>query len=141
MFQGPLAWCDIPGLARIEFSLLHLKNSRPLGVLQNGVIDIENDGGTTLHITNVKNGVYQDVLSGGPYRVWVRWSKPTQTVEEYRKFLKQQIVTLKERAKSGDLSLPPGRLERLEKQSESDHVGLLSCGVGQVKPSDLAEPE
>src|SRR5438876_9699866 len=27
MGSGPLAWCDIPSLARVEFSLLHLKDA------------------------------------------------------------------------------------------------------------------
>ena len=40
-----------------------------------------------LRITNVKNGANAVVLPGGPYVVWVRWNKPTQSLEEYRQEL------------------------------------------------------
>ncbi len=139
MSSGPLAWCDIPGLAKIEFSLLHLKDSSPLGSLKDGVINIAHDG-TTMRISNVKNGVNGEVLASGPYRVWVRWNKPTQSLEEFRKSIKTQIATLKERVKSGDLSLTPGSLERLENMSKSDRISLMSSGVRQVGPDDLVKP-
>jgi len=79
------------------------------------------------------------VLAGGPYQIWVRWKKPTQTVEEFRETLKKQIAEIKERVKNDELSLPPGSLERLEKMSESGRAGLLSFGVSQVEPNDLAD--
>lgn len=142
MSRGPLAWCDIPGLAKIEFSLLHLKDASPLGTLEDGVIKIAHDD-TTMRISNVKNGVSGvngEVLTGGPYRVWVRWNKPTQSVEEFRKSIKTQIVSLKERVRSGDLSLPAGSLERLEKLSESDRISLTSFGLRQVDSDDLEKP-
>ena len=137
--SGSLAWCDIPGLAKIEFSLSHLKNSSPLGSLKDGIVNISHESGTTIRITNVKNGANAEVLRGGPYQIWVRWNKPTQSVEEYRESLKQLIADLKERVKNDELSLQPGSLERLEKASESGRVGLLSFGVSQVEPGDLAE--
>jgi hypothetical protein len=140
MASGPLAWCDIPGLAKIEFSLLHLKDALPLGTLANGVITIWHENGTTLQISDVKNGANQDVLSGGPYRVWVRWKKPSQTIEEYRESLKRQVVSLKERINSGDLTLPAGTLERLEKMSESGRVGLTGNGIRGVEPGELVPP-
>jgi hypothetical protein len=141
MGRAPLAWCDIPGVAKVEFSLLPLKDALPLGTLEKGVINIVHESGTTLRISDVKNGKNQDVLSGGPYRVWVRWKKPSQSIEEYRESLKRQIVSLKERIKSGDLSLPPGTLERLEKMSESGRIGLIGNGIGPVEPDDLAQPD
>jgi hypothetical protein len=140
MSSGPLAWCDIPGLAKIEFSLLHLKDASALGSLENGVINIAHENGTTLRISDVKNGVNAEVLTGGPYRVWVRWNKPTQSVEEYRKSLKQHIASLKERVKNGDLSLPAGSLQRLEKMSESGRIGLTENGVRQVEQDELVKP-
>jgi hypothetical protein len=140
MGRAPLAWCDIPGVAKVEFSLLPLKNALPLGTLEKGVISIAHESGTTLRISDVRNGTNQDVLSGGPYRVWVRWKKPSQSMEEYRESLKQQIAALKERIKSGDLSLPAGTLERLEKMSESGRIGLIGNGIGPVEEEDLANP-
>lgn len=134
----PLASCDIPGVAKIEFSLLHLKNSLPLGTLKDGVINIAHKSGTTIRILNVKNGVNQEALAGGPYQVWVRWNMPTQSVEEYRKTVKDLIAELKERVKNGE-SLPAGSLERLEKQSRSDRVRIMEFEGRQVEPDDLVE--
>jgi hypothetical protein len=139
MGRAPLAWCDIPGVAKVEFSLLPLKDALPIGTLEKGVINIAHESGTTLRITDVRNGTNQDILSGGPYRVWVRWKKPSQTIEEYRESFKRQIASLKERIKSGDLSLPTGTLERLEKMSESGRIGLIENGIGPVE-EDLANP-
>ena len=139
MGSGPLASFDIPGLANVEFSLLHLKDALPLGTLENGVINIKHDSGTTLQISGVKNGANQDVLSGGPYRVWVRWKQPSQTVEEYRESLKRQIVTLKARINDGDTSILTGTLERLQKMAESGRIGMISGGTSGVKPDDLAK--
>jgi hypothetical protein len=137
---GPLAWCDIPGLAKIEFSLLHLKNAEPLGTLSDGVINIKHPDGTTLRIANVKNGINGDTLSGGPYQVWVRWNKPTQSMEEYRELLKKQIAKFEQRIQEGDTSLSPKSLEQLKKMIQSDRVEVSSFGVTQVPPHDLAEP-
>ena len=139
MSNGPIAWCDIPGLAKVEFSLLHLKDALALGTLEKGVINIKHEDGTTLRISDVKNGVNGDELGGGPYRVWVRWSKPTQSVAEYRASLKQHVASLKVRFKTGDVSLSPGTIERLEKLSESDRIGLIGNGVRGVEEGDLDE--
>jgi hypothetical protein len=139
MSSGPIAWCDIPGLAKVEFSLLHLKDATASGTLKDGVIDIAHDG-TTLRISDVKNGVNTDVLSGGPYRVWVRWTKPTQSVEEYRESMKKQIASLKERVKIGDLTLSAGTLERLEKISQSGRIGQIGNGLRGVEDDDLEQP-
>jgi len=137
MSSGPIAWCDIPGLAKIEFSLLHLKDAKPMGTLEKGVINIAHEG-TTLRISDVKNGVNTEALTGGPYQVWVRWAEPTQTVEEYRQSLKQQIASLKERVKNDELTLPLGTLKRLEQMSESNRIGLIGSGLRGVEDGDLA---
>jgi hypothetical protein len=155
MSYGPVCWCDIPGLAKIEFSLLHLKNSQALGTLQDGVINITNpqagaasDGATknvsevstTLRISNVKNGVNHEILSGGPYQVWVRWKEPSMSIEQARAAMQTELAEIKERIKSGDLSLPASVLENLEKKSKSDRIQLLSFGVRQANKDELAEP-
>ncbi len=138
MSSGPIAWCDIPGLAKVEFSLMQLKDATASGTLEDGVINISHDG-TTLRISDVKNGRNSDVLSGGPYRVWVRWTKPTQSVEEYRESLKQHLASLKKRIGSGDLSLPAGTLERIEQMNNSGRIGMIGSGVRGVEDDDLVE--
>lgn len=142
MSGGQLASIDVPGLARIEFSLLHLKDAAPIGKLKDGVIKIDHKDGTTLRITNVKNGASPTVLPGGPYVVWVRWNKPTQSLEEYRQDLKETIASLKKQVDDGDLAPRPGVLERLEKMLDSGRVGLINeFGLQGVLPDELAEPE
>jgi hypothetical protein len=66
MSGGPPAFCDIPGLARIEFSLLHLKNAEASGALEDGVINIIHQD-TAIRISEVRNGTNAQVLAGGPY--------------------------------------------------------------------------
>jgi hypothetical protein len=141
MSSGALAWCDIPGVAKIEFSLLHLKDAQPWGQLKDGIIEITHKDGTSLRITNVLNGVHRQVLDGGPYQVWVRWMEPTQTVGQYRQSVKKMIAEISERAKSGDLSLPPGTLRRLERQRESDRIQQTSNGLRGVRPDEIVGPE
>ena len=142
MSGGQLAHGDIPGLARIEFSLLHLKGASPIGKLADGVINITHKNGTTLRIANVKNGANAVALPGGPYIVWVRWNKPTQSLDEYRQELKKTIASLKKQVSDGDLVPRPGVLERLEKMLDSGRVGLINeFGLGGISPDDLADPE
>ena len=139
MSSGALAWCEIPGLAKIEFSLLHIKDAKVMGSLKDGIVTIANDDGTQLQISNVKNGEYQETLPGGPYQVWVRWQKPTYRVEEYRKMIQAQIAKLKESVKNEDLTLPSGAIERLEKSAKSDRPTMISFGVSYVAPSDVVK--
>ncbi len=141
MSSGPIAFCDIPGLARIEFSLLHLKDAEPIGSIEDGVINITHPGGTTLRISDVKNGSAREELPGGPYRVWVRWSKPSQTIEQYRESMKRQVASLRERVKNGEATLSEASLKRLEQMSEAGRIGLSENGIRPVEPDDLAEPE
>jgi hypothetical protein len=137
---GPIAEFEVPGLAKVEFSLLHLKNAAPYGTLQNGMVNIIHPNGTTVRISNVKNGTNAEVLGGGPYQVWVRWDKPRETLDEYHKTLKAMIAGMKDQAKKGELSLPPGSLERVKKISESSRAQLMEFGIRAAAPSDLADP-
>jgi len=137
MGSSPVGWCDIPGVAKIEFSLLRLKDALPLGTLEKGVINIKHENGTTLRISDVKNGSNREVLGGGPYRVWVRWLKPSETMEQYRESLKKQIAKLKERIANGDLTLPVGRLEQMEKMSESGRTEMNGFGVRGVEEGEV----
>gem|GEM_PF-4586277 len=70
----------------------------------------------------------------------LKGGQPAAPVAEYHLAMKVQIAMLKARVKAGDLSLPPGALERLEKMDASDRVGLLSSGVTEAKPEEIIEP-
>jgi hypothetical protein len=140
MSGGPLAFCDIPGLARIEFSLLHLKDAEALGTLEDGVVNIIHQE-TAIRISDVRNGTNGQVLAGGPYRVWVRWNRPTKTIEEYRESLKHQIASLKERVQHGELTPPPGSLKRLEQLSAAARVVGMVYGIGPVPPRELIDSD
>ena len=93
--DAEMLWIDICGVAHIEFSLHKLKGAEPWGRLQNGQITIANPDGTTIEIGNVTNGSEDRVVEGGPYTVWVRWEKPTATVEEFRAAMNTQREQLK----------------------------------------------
>lgn len=136
MSGGPLAWVDIPGFALVEFSLVPLKESQPEGVLKDGTINI-NHGTTRVEISGVRNGLNQDTLSGSPYRVFVRWKAPSQSIEQYRESLKRQVEILKQQIESGDSNLPKETLSRLEMMANSGRVLLMSNGVRRVRKDEL----
>ncbi len=138
MSSSPLAWCDIPGLAKIEFSLLPLKDSKPLGTLKEGLLRIVHEE-DTIEISGVRNGVQREILSGGPYKVWVRWLPPTQTVEEHREEAKKHFAELRQRVKDGEIELPPGALERLEKRHAAGGRIGLNSGIRGFEPGELAD--
>ncbi len=140
LHASSIAWIDIPGLAKVEFSLLPLTEAAKEGVLNNGTICITHNNETRIRITNVRNGVEPKVLHGGPYYVWVRWMEPSQTVEQYRESWKKQLATIKQQIKSGDLDLPQGTVDRLERMAQSDRILQVSCGVrgprkGEILPT------
>lgn len=139
MSSSPVAHCDIPGLAKIEFSLFHLKDAQPLGTLERGVVTIRHENGTTLRISDVKNGGNPEVLRGGPYKVWVRWLKPSETIEEYRESTKKHLSLLKERIKDGELAISAKRLEQLEKMTESGRIEVSEFGARGLEDDEVVE--
>ena len=141
MGSSPIAWIDVPGLAKVEFSLLPLTEANPEGVLENGTVRISHKNECRIRVTNVRNGTPSEVLQGGPYRVWVRWLDPSQTVEQYRQAQKVQLASLKEQVKKGDLDLPQGTIDRLERLATSDRILQISGGLrgarkGEIERSD-----
>jgi len=138
--SSPVGWCDIPGLAKIEFSLFHLKDALPIGTLEKGVINIVHESGASVRISEVKNGANREVLEGGPYRVWVRWTKASQTMEEYREEMKKYLASLREQVQKGEKAMSPGTLERLEKLSEAGRIISLDSGVRGLDDVELVEP-
>ena len=135
--SSPIAWVDLPGIAKVEFSLLKLTRAEPMGVLKNGTIRIKHPEGAYLQITNVLNGDPADVLQGGPYHVWVRWLEPSLSAEEHRDAVKQRLVDLKAQVAAGELKLPKGALERLEKRANSDRILSLTSGIRGTRAGDL----
>jgi len=137
MGSSPIAWVDIPGLAKVEFSLLKLSKAKPIGVLADGVVRIEHENGHSLRITNVLNGTPSDVLKGGPHRVWVRWLEPTMSLEQYSEEAGLRIQSLKSKIAAGNLELPKGSIERLEQLAASDRIFEISSGIRGVRKGDV----
>jgi len=138
---GEVAWIDVPGLAKVEFSLLPFKGAKSEGVLKGGTVRLERSDGTQLRITNVRNGFTPTPLPGGPFQVWVRWSNPSESIEEYRDSLKRHIQELRERSKRGDVELSKQTLERLEKATVSGGAIRIEGGVSSPKKNDLGDQD
>ncbi len=137
MSSSPLAWCDIPGLAKIEFSLLPLKDSKPLARLKRGPSGSHEDD--TIEISGVRKRHTARSPEWGPYKVWVHWLPPTQTVEEHREEVEEAFCRAAQRVQDGEIELPPGALERLEKRyAAGGRIGLNSGGRG-FEPGELAD--
>ena len=140
MSGGSVAWVEIPGTAMVEFSLLRLTDSEPIGTLKDGTIEITRDDGTLLRIANVENGTYREVLPGGPWIVWVRWQPPTYSLEQYRERVernREQLAELRRKVAAGDAYVPPAALKRLEAMGDSDHIGLVSSGLRSARPDEV----
>ena len=133
---GNLAFVDVPGLAKVEFSLIPLKGSTGDGVLQDGTITIRHEQ-TTLAIKNVRNGQSAETLKGGPYTVFVRWNPPTLTIEQYREQLKETIQQLKARLDGGDTTIPAEALNRLQRSVDSDRVFLINTGLSTASSTEI----
>lgn len=138
MSGSPIAFIKQPGFADIEFSLLHLKGAKPIGVLQSGTLNITRPDGTTVRISNVTNGSSM-TLPGGPYVVWVKWMPPSKSLDEVRKSLKEIIAAEEQKAKNGESPVPTDRLKRLKQLSESGLPPIMECGLKAVEPGDLDE--
>ena len=132
-----IAWIDVPGLAKVEFSLLPLKGAKPEGLLKDGTLRIKHGDETRLRISNVKNGFGFASLPGGPYQVWVRWHEPSKTIDDYRDSLRRRIRNLRERSERGDMVVPKQTFERLEQAAESGRVLQVESGVRAAKDSDV----
>jgi hypothetical protein len=132
--QSPVAFVDISGVAKVEFSLRHLSGAKPWGALNNGIVTLTNpEEHTTIQIANVRNGGPVDIdLPGGPYRVWVRWSKASHTVEEYRK----ELIELRKQIVAG--KVPGASVEMLDQQlARPAGPWLYSGGVHGLERGDL----
>ena len=136
MSSVELASIDLPGIAKIEFSLLPFRNAKPVGSLKAGVINIVHESGISLHISDVTNGIHHEQLLGGPYQVFVRWSEPSMTATEYRKELVKTIAHVRKQIESGDLPAGKDWFKRLERSLNSDRVMMMSTGLRAIPSQD-----
>src|SRR6185369_10123061 len=126
---------EICGFASIEFSLRHLTDAKPWGILSNGEIRIANPDGRFFTISNVTNGPDDKFVSGGPYTVWVRWNKPQTTIDEYRSALKAQREVL---TKDTSARLPADTkssvLARIDQElARGPGPWIIGCGAHELR--------
>lgn len=134
-----LAYIDILNVGLVEFSLLHLKDSQPWGSLQDGILQIRHENGTTISINGVKNGWHRETLPGGPYTIWVRWKDSTMTEEAYRAGIQNSIKEIKSGIANGDPTIGPDTLKDLERLTGTEHPRMMTSGLRPVR-SDELEP-
>ncbi len=79
---GELAWLELPGIGQVEFSLKRFRGAEALGALYEGTIGIKLEDGQRIQIDGVTNGVHNQVIPGGPYTVWVRWTPSELSFEQ-----------------------------------------------------------
>lgn len=128
MAYGDVCMIDIPGKARIEFSLLPLKDSKPEGVQLNGTIEIRHSDGTTVNIEGVYNGVAKWKLDG-PYRVWVRWQPSSQTKQEHHAVVQRIIEDVKNKNNGSPSPVDQATIERLLESIKNDRIVLMECSL------------
>lgn len=136
MSSGELVSLNLPGLAFVEFSLIPFRGAEPLGTLKDGAVNVIHESGTSLQITDVKNGVHRKLLDGGPYQVFVRWSKPSMTMAEYHAQLEETIANVKKQMESGDIPDGQNVLKRLEHAKSSKDLVMISSGLGPIPAED-----
>ena len=132
------AWIEVAGMARIEFSLIPMRDSKPLGVLKDGLLHITNADGTTVDIYDVLSDFTKSPLPDGPYKVWVRWKPATETVEQAVSRIKKYA----EAAKAEEFPLPSNN--RMEGDSYIKRVvegkTMTGFGASVLSPADRADP-
>jgi len=134
--SGSVVGIEIAGVASVEFSLLPLKDGKPIGTLNDGTIHIKGPA-KTIMISGVRNGANPQVLDDGPYKVWVRWAEPSTPIGEARKMLGEQIEVLKERKASGDAAITDEIIKRIETFVDSGKPMLLGSSARDVRSDEL----
>jgi hypothetical protein len=135
---GNKAYVDISGVGKFEFALQPFRDARLLGTLQDGQIHIECDDGTTVEIDDVKNGIHEMQLPGGPYAVWVRQSPSTRaedyTIPPEAEWVQQVKAHF---ARTGQTPPSDEELHRKYEQFKSQGPPVtMSCGVGTIPQAD-----
>jgi hypothetical protein len=133
---GELAFLQIPGIGKVEFSLKPFKNAEVLGQLDDSTIRIETPEGSKLEITNVTCGQFTNPLPGGPYMVWTRVTSSGMTFEQE---IQSNLRQFEEGIKTSDIDLGP---EQVEKARERISKGYgVALGVSGIPQQDRIEEE
>lgn len=137
---GPLAFIKMAELGNIEFSLIPFRDAELLGMLKDGQINILLENGTTIDIYNVKNGVYETELPGGPYELWVRWQPATESVTYKVPDEQEWIRQIKSQFAEKGITLPSDKeLQNQYELFKNKQHYILASGVGPIKPNDKIE--
>ena len=136
MSGGTLSGIEIAGVANIEFSLFQLKDAKPLGTLQDGSLFIKN-GEQTVLIAGVRNGTQPQMLTGGPYKVWVRWKEPSSSLSETQEQITGQIKLLKQRQADGETNITDEVIARLQAFADSGRPMLLGSFARSVRKDEI----
>ena len=136
MSGGTLSSIEIAGVANIEFSLFQLKDAKPLGTLQDGSLFIKN-GEQTVLIAGVRNGTQPQTLTGGPYKVWVRWKKPALSLSDTQERITEQIKLLKQRQADGETNITDEVITRLQAFADSGRPMLFGSFTRSVRNDEV----
>ncbi|MCA9050774.1 MAG: hypothetical protein KDA89_18675, partial [Planctomycetaceae bacterium] len=137
MSGGPVVGIDIAGIAGIEFSLLPLKDGTPTGTLQGGTLTIGTDDHVVM-ISGVRNGAAKQTLDG-PHKVWVRNTAGSNSAEEMKTLLREQLQLIEKRKADGDASITDDVIARVRGFIESGRPMLLGSHARSVRQGDLQE--
>ena len=138
MSGGTLSGIEIAGVASIEFSLFQLKDAKPLGTLKDGALFIKN-GEQTVLIAGVQNGAQPQTLTGGPYKVWVRWKAPSLLLSETQKKIATQIQILKKRQANGETNITDDAIARLQAFADSGRPMLFGSFARSVRKDEIRD--
>ncbi|MFI4847599.1 MAG: hypothetical protein ACIAZJ_00755 [Gimesia chilikensis] len=136
---GNLAGVDIAGYTTCEFSLIPWKGSQPTGTLENGVLKLNGEE-ISLMISGVRNGASRQILKGGPFLVWTKWTKPKYSKKESQALIGQQIQELQKRIEAGDDTITPEDLRRVKEFVDSGKPVLMGSFSRDLKPSEIIDP-
>ena len=136
MSGGTLSGIEIAGVANIEFSLFPLKDAKPLGTLRDGSLFIKN-GEQTVLIAGVRNGTQPKTLTGGPFKVWVRWKESKLSLSETQKQVAEQIKLLRQRQADGETNITDDVIARLQSFADSGRPMLFGSFARSVRNDEL----
>ena len=134
MAGGERGYVDLPGLAKVEFSLKPFRGAEPTGLFQNGTITLSREAPGarrhTIEIRNVRTGSPVRIeLGSRPYQVWARWSEPSQSLDEAI----AEVLAFDLEEHLADLECEAAERERLVKRSR-----WIDQQLRRVDPKDLS---
>lgn len=88
---GEYLIAGVPGLAKVSMSFNAIRGWEPIGTYQDGVIEIEMDGGHWMTVLGVKYGPAGND-QGGPFTVFGSVDRSETTVEEARELVASKLT-------------------------------------------------